>query len=379
MTKIWLGPRESDILTAGNYFDKSITFYGNNGPDNYAYCNEYRSNNHYDEDYFNFIFDSLDELLAQDPDCVVHSYSGGNTHKMIEMRPDYEPYFKYINPESMLEWFGNKTYSRVWMSNSVDVPRYAVLSKPQCTYEALSKRFPGYDEFILQLNHSSGGKGTWKLNLENETKLFEEIPGTVPFLVSPYYSNSISANCHIVVGENESVLLPTSAQLITVQDDKMIYSGGDFAYGKRIDEMMGETLYEFKSIMAEVMAEAGYRGVCGVDFLVWEGTILLIEINARYQGSTFVLNHELTKRGYPNITELTVAAFENTGLLEEWKDRVEKVEVEREGHVVSLSPDTTIDSAYELLETVRGKHEIFLDGFLDATDFDTHPYLFKYF
>lgn len=379
MTRIWIGPRESDILTLNGYFDKSITFYGSNGPDNYAYCSEYRLNNYYDDKYYNFIFDSLGELTDKDSDCVVHTYSGSQAHKVSAMRPELGHYFKYINEAGILEWFNNKTYSRVWMENSVGVPRYALLSKPECTYGSLSSKYPGFDEFILQLNHSSGGKGTWKMNCENEDKLFGEIPDDEPLLVSPYYSPSISANCHMVIGERVNVLFPTSAQIIKVQNDKMIYSGGDFAYGKKVDAMMGEKLYKFKAKTAEMMSKTGYRGVCGIDFLVCGEQIYLIEINPRYQGSTFVVNNALTKRGYPHMTELTVAAFENTGLLEEWKDKLESIEIEREGHVISLSPDTTLEAAYKLLEDVRDSHEVFLDGFLDAVSFESSPYLFKYF
>ena len=379
MIKIWLGPRESDILTMGKYFDKSITFYGSDGQDNYSYCTEHRRNLYYDDNYYKFVFDSFDKLLAMDSECAVHFYSGGHANRLKEMRPEYAQHFKYINDPMLLDWFNNKTYSRTWMENSVDVPRYKLLSKSECAYGALSEKFYGFDEFILQLNHSSGGKGTWKLNKQNEIKLFDEIPGNEPLLVSPYYADTISANCHIIVGENESILFPTSVQIINVQNDKMIYSGGDYTYGRSVDEQMGDKLYDFKSKMAGMLSKTGYRGVCGIDFLVYGEKILLIEINPRYQGSTFVLNHELTNCGYPSITELTTWAFDNPEFLAEWKDRIEKIKIKNEGHVISLSPDATLEDAYRLFDDVKDKHNVFLDGFLNAKEFESSPYLFKYF
>ena len=379
MIKIWLGPRESDVLTMDKYFDKSITFYGNGGPDNYAYCTKQRRNLYYDENYFKFVFYNLDELIALDPECVIHAYSGGHAHGIIEMKPEYAKHFKYINDPLMLDWFNNKTYSRVWMANSVDVPQYDLLSKSECTYYALAEKFPGFDEFILQINHSSGGKGTWKMNKANEAKLFTEIPSNEPLLVSPYYADTISANCHMIVGAETSILFPTSVQIINVQNDKMIYSGGDFVYGKALDEQMGDKLYEFKSKMADILSKTGYRGVCGVDYLIYGDQILLIEINPRYQGSTFIINHELTNCGYPSVTELTVGAFDNPTLLADWKDRIEKIEIKNEGHVISLSPDATLAEAHKLLNAVKDERQVFLDGFLDAKEFESSPYLFKYF
>ena len=378
--RVWLGQRESDIQTTNNYYDRSITFYGSNTGGNSAYCSDYRMNAYYDDSYYDFVISKLDELIAEHPDLEAHFYSGGASFVMLEKRPDLQKYFKYVNDQMLLDWFNNKTYTRVWLQNSVLTPQYLLLSKSQCTFKNLSARFPGFDEFILQLNHSSGGKGTWKMNSENEDKLHLEIPTNEPLLVSPYYADTISANCHMVIGETESILFPTSVQFINVRNDKMIYSGGDFATGREVDAEHWDKLYSFKSTIAKLMSDAGFRGVCGLDYLIYGDEVMLIEINPRYQGSTFILNHALVENGCPHVSAFTVAAFDgNDAFLTEWKSRVEHIDIDLQGHVVTLSPDFTLDEARQILNTMEEKQHVFLDGFLEAKSFESSPYLFKYF
>ena len=57
------------------------------------------------------------------------------------------------------------------------------------------------------------------------------------------------------------------------------------------------------------LRELGYRGVCGIDYLVYKNDVLFLEVNPRFQASTFLLNELLQKENYPSIQELNILAF----------------------------------------------------------------------
>lgn len=59
------------------------------------------------------------------------------------------------------------------------------------------------------------------------------------------------------------------------------------------------------------MRNMGYRGVCGIDYMLTQNKLLFLEVNARFQSSTFLLNRLLLKEQLPSVHELNIMAFEH--------------------------------------------------------------------
>ena len=57
------------------------------------------------------------------------------------------------------------------------------------------------------------------------------------------------------------------------------------------------------------MRLSGYRGVCGIDFMLTEKALYFLEINARFQASSFLLNRLLCKKDLPSLHKLNQMAF----------------------------------------------------------------------
>ena len=172
MIKIWIGRRETDLLTyPSEYFDFSITYYGSNKNNNYSYDVNKRTCLKYDINFFMFVIQKITEI-TNGYNYSLFFYNARLAQKLIKYDNKILGHIKYCNSFELLRWFNNKSYTRMWLSNYVSVPPFLLLSKHDCTIEFLSKSFPTIDKFALQLNYSSGGTGTYILEKETASKTY---------------------------------------------------------------------------------------------------------------------------------------------------------------------------------------------------------------
>ena len=63
MYRVWIGNRESEILTY-NIFDESVTFYGSNKMPNNAFSNKIRVPNNYNHAFKEFVIKTINHIHA---------------------------------------------------------------------------------------------------------------------------------------------------------------------------------------------------------------------------------------------------------------------------------------------------------------------------
>jgi len=247
MIRIWIGRRESDVLTYKPlYFDYSITLYGsNNLINNFSFIIENRFNSDYSTEFIEFVKNKIEYILSKEnDDFELYFYSSYSKEKLINTYPEFTIHCKNCNEISIIDWLDNKTYTRLWLSNTVDTPEFKLLSKEECRYDTLINTFKENNEFVLQINYSDGGEGTYKLNHKN-IETYNSLSNTNPYLVSPYYYPSISACCHVIIGNNETVIFPIGEQIISNYNDHLSYSGTRYDLDKRISNEEKEKCYFF--------------------------------------------------------------------------------------------------------------------------------------
>ena len=366
MIKIWIGRRETDLLTyPSEYFDFSITYYGSNKNNNYSYDVNKRTCLKYDINFFMFVIQKITEI-TNGYNYSLFFYNARLAQKLIKYDNKILGHIKYCNSFELLRWFNNKSYTRMWLSNYVSVPPFLLLSKHDCTIEFLSKSFPTIDKFALQLNYSSGGTGTYILEKETASKTYNLLSDTIPYLVSPYIERSFSACCHLLITENNYVLFPIGMQYLK---EAVLYRGTTYILPDDLRKEMPHII-DFIDKIAILLSRCGYRGICGFDFLVTNKDIYMLEINPRYMGSTFVINYALNKNGFPTIFELNQMAFENNKKL-----------IQLKKDLFDLRMPYRCNNVYEgeVFDAIPSdKYLIYNDGYSKSIPCEKNAYLYAY-
>ncbi|OON96037.1 MAG: hypothetical protein ATN36_06745 [Epulopiscium sp. Nele67-Bin005] len=358
--KIFVGKRESDILTY-NIFNITITRWGSNDGNNYAFDNleKYK-----DSTYVDWITEVLDKLTKNIEEFELHFYNQDIAHKVIKKQPKYKSYIKNLNLESTIDQFNNKTECRKWLGDFTKVIPYQSLLKEECSYSNLCRLFPEFYQFIIQENYSGGGEGTYKLNKETEQSVQANLEPKEQYLVSPFYEVSNSYSTTLLVSKDNICILPVSIQNIIPHNNKFYFAGNTFA---NIPTNIKEKIYQLSKIIGDkIRTDKKYRGICGIDFIESNEEIFPIEINPRYLGSSYVINKALNDSNLPSLFELNTRCFENK-LDNELTFKLENLSIPYEHHYVfSFNNTNNIDG------------EKFYDGYDEIYLGKYGEYLYRY-
>ena len=366
--KIWVGKRESDILTY-HYFDISITFWGSNTNNNHSFCTQNRIKSNYGRDFTEFVIGLLKEFISSNKDIEIHFYNNVFAYKLMSLEPILKNYIVNINSKRILDITRHKTLSRVWLQNTIDVPKFACLSKSECEYKNLTRMYPFYDKFIIQKNISGGGDGTYLINDQNCKQIISNLGADDVYLVSPYYEDNISLSCHLLIDHKSITVFPISRQLLRYDNNKIAYCGNKYLDNN--DNLAVQVKNKAHQIGCRLM-EINYRGICGLDFIFTENRILLVEINPRYQGSSYLINAILKANQLPSLFELNSICFcsyINSSITAQINQM----------HI-SLESNTFIYKTNEFDNTENYPKNVmlFLDGLPNANEYEDGVYLYRY-
>lgn len=291
----WLGIRESEIAETGKLFAGSITIFGSGQKTNRAFERAEGLRYDYNQDneaWVEFAAAQAREIVHAEPDCRFLLYAPEDAQYY---GPEVKIHALNGTPPSLTELLSDKFRTRQWLSEYVPILPYQMLSGASISYSDLCRSFRGSRKYVVQHSHSCGGSGTWLLTQGGE--LLDRLYGDAMYSVSPYMEHSISPNIHMVIDPHTVKLLPPSVQLIEAEAHGLCYKGADYPMYGRLPKVVDEKLREYALRIGRVLREAGYRGVCGIDFLISEGEVYLMEINARFQSSTFLLNRAMSEAG----------------------------------------------------------------------------------
>ena len=117
------------------------------------------------------------------------------------------------------------------------------------------------------------------------------------------YLNGVSLCVNIVIAPDALIIYQPSIQLIGVPaltGYTFGYCGNDFVTSKNIPSATLEDIYKQSASIGSRVRDMGYLGNIGVDYLATHTTVYPLEINARHQNSTSLLN--LAFIGEPNMS-----------------------------------------------------------------------------
>lgn len=305
---VWVGPRESDILYSGIKFFRSVTFNGTNSNGNTSWSS--KNNKRIDHiatgvkwHLNDFLLQELVPLL-EDQDIQFMFYNPLQSYILGDGVPERTI---CANGQNCLTFFRSKANMRMFAQDCIPVIPYV-----QFTGQIIpTVRFSVGDgeNYVLQKVYSSGGHGTFQMTMR-ECKEFVMAGSEVEsYLLSPYLQYAAPINVHAVIFDKGCVIFPPSFQLMRRQGQRFFYIGGDFHTNFSVE--CREMIKDRTMALCEKLRLSGYRGVCGIDYMLTDTEVYFLELNARFQASSFLLNKLLLKDGKPSLHQLNLMAFSN--------------------------------------------------------------------
>jgi len=306
----WVGIRESELSDTGGLFDGSITIFGSNKGNNYSFEKEQNIRIDYsniNKEAMAFINKTAKKIMHQNPECDFLLYYPMEAEEYGALISEHAI---CINDFKLMDLLENKIYTKLCMSKIVPVIPFTTITGIELEYNNLCDAFPDENRFVVQGTFSCGGSGTWLISsLEDISRILPNITPYNIYTVTPYKNESISVNLHLIIYKQDIVLFPASVQLICENQNHLCYSGADFLMINQLPQEIIEKIYSYGMSIGKYLQTAGYRGICGIDFLTTENEVFFTEINARFQSSSFLINEALKDVSLPSLQKLHMDAF----------------------------------------------------------------------
>lgn len=307
---IWIGIRESEIVDVDNFFCASITIFGSNEGTNYSFDKTEKIRINYNKDnpaLKQFIKETAKKLIFKYPQCKFMFYY---PMEAVDFGKDIQEKSICINSSVLTSLLENKIYSKLWLTSYVQTIPFSTYTNRELSYKNLCMDFPDNNIFVLQETFSCGGSGTWLISSEKDIDSTRAVlmPNDI-CIITPYYKNSISVNIHIMIYEKEIIFFPISVQIIKTENKHLCYGGADYILTSSLPGSIKQKINENAKIIGKKLQRNGYRGICGIDFLTTENEVFFMEINARFQSSSFLLNRALFNNKFPSLQEMNLEAF----------------------------------------------------------------------
>ncbi len=309
---IWVGIRESEIKYS-NFIDNSINMFGNNIN---SLQNQIKKRiNHNNKKNYDFIDDFYNnEIIKQvksNPNTKFMYYS--QIYSFYSMKKlGLLDYIICLNNQDLIEFANNKFKIKEYLKDYIPVLKYIYINGKNYNFKQLSQKY-GNVKFVIQTEDDSGGSGTIVLSENNKDDI--KLDNNCTYMVTKYCENNIPVNIHILISQNDITLLPPSIQNIELSFNKLMYKGCDFiAYKECVNTKMDSKLKEYAYTIGKLMQEKGYRGILGVDSIIYDNEVYFMEINPRFQNSSIILNKALQENNLPSLQELHYNCFFNKNI-----------------------------------------------------------------
>ena len=142
--------------------------------------------------------------------------------------------------------------------------------------------------FVVSAQVSDGGDGVFFIkNFEDFKKATSKI--STPIIKLQKYLKGDSYNIMGVIFNDCIVAYQPSKQIIEIEDNNFKFKGSDFKIDLK-EDIKNKMLNTFFKIANE-LKNLNYIGIFGCDFIVNNDEIYFIELNPRFQASSFILNY----------------------------------------------------------------------------------------
>lgn len=310
----YIGFNANNAICNDKFFSGSITLYptGENG--NVFYSNNKiidRNRIDFEDKYTQYIYKNIKKLQSLN-ECTEFMFFNEKIKKMCSKIKDVN--FVRDNNYELTKFLNDKFKIRNYFKNKIPILDYEYcINNDSCTYYDLTLKM-NCKKFVFQEEFGSGGDATILISNESDYKTL--LQNDKKYCISKYIKNT-PLNITLIIGKNNIVIFPISAQLIKIIDNKFKYVGADFAYANSLQDNIISEIYDYSNIIAKELQNKEYRGILGIDYILTnEDKVYFMEINPRFQSSSFLLSIILNKSYNTSIAELNYLALNDKNIPE---------------------------------------------------------------
>ncbi len=162
------------------------------------------------------------------------------------------------------------------------------------------------DKFVIQYPVGSSGENTYFINSKKTyTKIQKKYQHRQSPVIATKFLDGYPVNINGVIGQNGIHISAPSIQVIGqsgLNPRRFGFSGNDFTAGLQIPPAVKESLLKITFRAGNFMRSYGFRGMMGMDFMVYNNKVYPVEINPRFQNSTSLLTLlELSRDAVPLV------------------------------------------------------------------------------
>jgi len=197
----------------------------------------------------------------------------------------------YAMPEMLKKHFDNKILlQRTLPKLSLSRVPGKVDKLGKVTFNGLRKELSL--PFVVQFPYGSSGHFTFIIREEKDyNRLRRNYPGSM--VVIRKYVDGFSLNVNgVIISTEDGPRVACSFPSVQItgapecSNFPSAFCGNDYTAARDLDRKIIRQVQDHVRAIGEWMAEARFRGVFGMDFVVGNGTVYPVEINPRFQNST---------------------------------------------------------------------------------------------
>lgn len=303
----YIGFNANNAICNENFFEGSITLYPTKEKGNIFYSNcklEDTKSKTFLEEYKKYVYKTAKNIQEKNINAKFICFNEKIRNLCSDMK---DINIIKSNDSNVIDLLNNKFKTRALVVNEVPTLEYIFVNSNELNYENITKKLK-CDKFVIQGETGAGGDSTFLVSNEDDVKKIS-LKENTEYSVSKYIKH-LPLNTTLIITDDLPITFPLSAQLILLTDNMFKYVGGDFICSQKLNTLVYNQIQKYNNSIAEKVKSLGYRGILGIDYILLENNdVIFMEINPRFQASSFILSKKLEKKYNTCVAELHYKAM----------------------------------------------------------------------
>ena len=316
----YIGFNANNAICNECFLDGTVTLNPNREKGNIYYTKKNiidKSSESFLNDYKKFLVDTMKNITKEYKNTTFLAFN-----KKIKELLKGENKFNILGERDycLIDKLNDKKYTRELIGKKVPVMNMKWIDQ-KIDFDT-AKKLINSKKMVIQGKVGSGGNNTFLIDNEEKFDKYASMCNDEYYLSK--YIEHLPINVTIIIGKDNDVILPTSVQLIKLEDDKFKYVGADFIYSQKFNNKINEQIKKYSNIIIDEVKKQNYKGILGIDYIVDDkDNVYFMEINPRFQSSSFIINGYLSKYCSTSIAELHYLAITDSYIGNTYLDKID--------------------------------------------------------
>lgn len=315
----YIGFNANNAICNENFLSGSITLNPNNEKGNIFYTKKYIKNkdDNFLKEYKNYLVTTMKKLHNKNNNTLFLAFN----KKIKDLLKDVKGFNVISENYDVIDKLNDKKYTRELLNNKINVINTKWIDK-KINYEE-AKNMVNSSKFVIQGKIGAGGNNTYLIDTKEKFDRYSTLCSNNYFISK--YINHLPINTTVIIGKYNDIYLPSSIQLIKLENDCFKYVGADFIYYQNLNAKIKKQINDYTTNIVKELKKLNYKGIVGIDYILDENdNLYFMEINPRFQASSFMISKYLDKYCSTSIAELHYLAITNQSIGNNYIDKINK-------------------------------------------------------